>query len=122
MSNLARKQQYIEPQRQQTTQTNPQVQPIHTRKSITLGEKMLGILLVAFISVMAIKVISTQASIYKVNRDIQDLQSSVQSQKKINNDLKTQVSDLSRYDRIKKKAEKLGLKLNENNVKVVEGK
>lgn len=122
MSNLARKQPYVEPQRQQNTQTRPQPQPIHTRKSITLGEKMLGILLIAFVAIMAVKIISTQAAIYKVNRDIQDKQSSIGSQIKANNDLQTQVSDLSQYDRIKKKAEKLGLKLNENNVKVVEGK
>jgi len=122
LSNLARKQQYLEPQRKPNTQTVPQTQPVHTRRSITLGEKMLGVLLIAFVAVMAIKVISTQAAIYKVNRSIQDVQSSIQNQKKVNNDLKTQVSDLSQYDRIKKKAEELGLKLNENNVKVVEGK
>ncbi|PKR86961.1 cell division protein FtsL [Heyndrickxia camelliae] len=122
MSNLARKQQYLEPQRQQNTQTKQQPVPVHTRRSITLGEKVLGALLVAFIAIMAIKIISTQAAIYKVNRDIQNQQSSIQSQIKANNDLQTQVSDLSQYDRIKKKAEKLGLKLNENNVKVVEGK
>lgn len=122
MSNLARKQPYLEPQRQQTTQTRPLPKPIHTRKSITLGEKMLGILLIAFVAIMAVKIISTQVAIYKVNRDIQDKQSSIESQIKVNNDLQTQVSDLSQYDRIKKKAEKLGLKLNENNVKVVEGK
>lgn len=122
MSNLARKQQYLEPQRQQNTQTKQQPVSVHTRRSITLGEKVLGALLVAFIAIMAIKIISTQAAIYKVNRDIQNQQSSIQSQIKANNDLQTQVSDLSQYDRIKKKAEKLGLKLNENNVKVVEGK
>jgi len=122
LSNLARKQQYLEPQRQQNTQTKQQPVSVHTRRSITLGEKVLGALLVAFIAIMAIKIISTQAAIYKVNRDIQNQQSSIQSQIKANNDLQTQVSDLSQYDRIKKKAEKLGLKLNENNVKVVEGK
>jgi len=122
LSNLARKQQYLEPERQQNTQTQQQPSPIHTRRSVTLGEKMLGALFIAFVAIMAINIISTQAAIYKVNRDIQDQQSSIQSQLKANNDLQTQVSDLSQYDRIKKKAEKLGLKLNENNVKVVEGK
>ncbi|MGV3464270.1 MAG: cell division protein FtsL [Heyndrickxia sp.] len=122
MSNLARKQQYLEPERQQNTQTKQHPVPVHTRRSITLGEKMLGVLFIAFVAIMAVKIISTQAAIYKVNKGIQDQQSSIQSQIKANNDLQTQVSDLSQYDRIKKKAEKLGLKLNENNVKVVEGK
>jgi cell division protein FtsL len=120
LSNLARKQQYVEPQIQFKSQ--PQPQPIHKRKPITLGEKMLAILLIAFVCFMAIKVISSQAAIYKVNKDIQDVQSTIQSQKKVNSDLEMQVSDLSQYDRIRQKAQKLGLKLNENNVKVVEGK
>ena len=39
--------------------------------------------------------------------------------KKQNNELKLQVTELSAYDRIWTKAKELGLKLNENNVKVV---
>ncbi|QQZ08037.1 cell division protein FtsL [Heyndrickxia vini] len=119
MSNLARKQQqpYIQPK----IHTEPQIQPIHKRSQITLGEKLIAIAVIAFICIMAIKVISTQATIYKVNKDIQLMEASVQKQKKVTEDLKMQVSDLSRYDRIREIAKKQGLKMNDKNIKVVEG-
>lgn len=119
LSNLARKNQtYVQPKINNETQ----IKPVHKRSKITLGEKLLAALLVVFVCFMAIKVISTQASIYKVNNEIQQMETSVQKQKKVNEDLKMQVNDLSRYERIKGIAKKKGLKLNENNVKVVEDK
>ncbi|MGE8204182.1 cell division protein FtsL [Heyndrickxia sp. NPDC080065] len=117
MSNLARKQQqpYIQPK----TNIEKQARTVHKRSQITLGEKLLAGLAIAFVCFMAIKVISTQAAVYQVNKDIQKLESSIQDKKKVNADLEMQVSDLSRYDRIKKIAKELGLKMNDNNVKGV---
>ena len=120
MSNLARKhqQQFNEP----IKQTEVQIKKVHRRTKITPGEKILAMLFIAIVAFMAIKIVSAQAAIYEVNKDIQDVQNTIQEQSKFNNDLELQVSDLSRYDRIREKAEEQGLYLNENNVKVVEKK
>jgi cell division protein FtsL len=47
------------------------------------------------------------------------MESKVSEQQKVNSDLRVQVSELSAYDRIYKKASEMGLIKNENNVKVV---
>jgi cell division protein FtsL len=70
----------------------------------------------------AVQMISNQAQIYKVNQKIQEAQASIKDQQKVNGDLKVQVSELSTYQRIWDKAKSMGLELNENNVKVVQGK
>ncbi|KIL44789.1 cell division protein FtsL [Jeotgalibacillus soli] len=86
----------------------------------TLGEKVLAMLFVAFICFASLQIISVQADIYDVNKDIQDLESTVVVQQNINNDLAIQVSQMSTYERIWEKAKELGLTLNEANVKVVQ--
>ena len=53
--------------------------------------------------------------------DIALIEKEIDATIKNNTDLSVQVSELSTYDRIWKKAEELGLKLNEQNVKVVPG-
>ncbi|MBS4177217.1 cell division protein FtsL [Lederbergia citrea] len=120
MSNLARKHQqhYNEP----VKQTEVQVKTIRRHSKITPGEKFIGMLLIAFVAVMAIQIISAQAAIYEVNKDIEDVKTAIQEQQKVNGDLEIQVSDLSRYERVWNKAKELGLNLDENNVRVVEKK
>ncbi|MBO1004929.1 cell division protein FtsL [Pseudogracilibacillus auburnensis] len=120
MSNLAHKhQQYVnEPQKQ----TVVKVKAVKRRSLITPGEKILAMLLIAFVVVMAVQIISAQASIYEVNKDIQDMKTAIEEQQKMNSDLEMQISDLSSYDRVWSKAKELGLKLDENNVRVVEKK
>ena len=123
MGNLARD--YQQHQQQQTTQqkqAQTTVRTVGKFSKVTLGEKLLGAVLIAFVCFIAVKIISAQAAIYEVNKDIQDVQKTVQEQKKINDDLDVQVKELSRHDRIWNKAKSLGLNLNENNVKVVEKK
>ncbi|RLQ95836.1 cell division protein FtsL [Falsibacillus albus] len=120
MENLARKQ-----ERNFVSHGQPDIAPKKAplkRRGITPGEKILGILFVAFICIVAVRMVSTQASIYGVNKHIQDVESTIHEQKKSNNDLEMQISELSRFERIKKEANKLGLKLNEDNVKVVDQK
>ncbi|WP_018664084.1 cell division protein FtsL [Heyndrickxia acidiproducens] len=121
MSNLAR-----QPKTSSETQTQKQVevqqQPLKRRAQITLGEKIIASIFALFVVFMAVKIISTEAAIYNVNKSIEDTKTTINSKNKAVDDLKMQVSDLSRYDRIYKKAKELGLKLDENNVKVVENK
>ena len=68
----------------------------------------------------SVHIISNQASIYQVNKEIQDTKVTVQEQEKSNSDLTIQVSELSQYERIRDKAQELGLTLNDQNVKVVQ--
>jgi cell division protein FtsL len=115
---LARKiqQQNLQQQNQQTT-----VQTVVVRKpKITVGEKILFVAFAFIMTVTAVKIISNQYAIYEVNKDIQKMNTAIEDQYRVNNDLKVQVSELSTYERIWEKASQLGLKLNENNVKVVQ--
>ncbi|WP_141431289.1 cell division protein FtsL [Bacillus sp. 03113] len=118
MSNLANKIQQVQHEQQQTI-ISPKRKK--SQKSwLSPGEKILGMLFCVLVFVGAIHIISNQSAIYEVNKDIKNMSSSIQEQKKTNEDLTTQVSDLSNYDRVRKIAEKLGLTLDENNVKVVQ--
>lgn len=120
MGNLARK--YERQTNIQTEQTQVQVKKIQKHAKITPGEKLLAVFFIAMIAFMAVKIVSAQASVYEVNKDIENIKTTIHEQQKINDDLEIQVSELSRYDRVWKKAKEQGLNLNENNVKVVEKK
>lgn len=118
MSNLARELQHQKHQRNQDVQKQKKTK---VKKSwFTPGEKLLGIAFVGLLCFGAVHIISNQAKIYQINNDIQEVQSSVKEQQKVNSDLQVQVSELSTYERIWEKAKKMGLALNENNVKVVQ--
>ncbi|OIK14040.1 cell division protein FtsL [Bacillus sp. MUM 116] len=117
MSNLARK--YQEQQQvSESIQAKPKV--IVKKSWLTPGEKVLGIAFAGMVCFGAIHMISNQAQIWQVNKAIQESESTIEMQKKANNDLKVQVSELSTYERIYEKAKEMGLVLNENNVKVVQ--
>ena len=119
MGNLAREYQ----QQQQIEQTVKEQSKVNTKKYwLTPGEKIIGIAFAGLVCFGSIHLISNQAQIYKVNKEIQEVQTSIKEQQKTNNDLQVQVSELSTYERIWEKAKKMGLELNENNVKVVQGK
>ena len=68
----------------------------------------------------SVHIISNQASIYQVNKEIQDTKVTIQEQEKLNSDLNIQVNELSQYERIRDKAQELGLTLNDQNIKVVQ--
>jgi cell division protein FtsL len=122
MSNLARELEHQQRQQEQQMQ-EIQKQKRAVRKSwLTPGEKFLSLAFAGLVCLGAVQMISNQAKIYKVNEDIQNVQSSIKDHQKVNSDLKVQVSKLSNYNRISDKAKKMGLELNENNVKVVQDK
>lgn len=120
LSNLAyqlqqQQQKKYEEQQQQRIQRTPK-KKIH----ITVGEKVLYIIFTLMVVIGSIMIVSNSAKIYSVNREISELQASIDSQSKVNSDLQYQVAELSTYERIWAKAHELGLMLNENNVKVVQ--
>lgn len=115
MSNLARK---LQQEQQQRIQTGKKTTSIPSR--ISPGEKILALVFGVMVCFGATTIVSNQAEIYKLNKDIQLAQASIQEQNRVNSDLSMQVSELSTYERIWSKARQLGLLLNENNVKVVQ--
>jgi cell division protein FtsL len=120
LNNTAVKVKIQEVQRREQ-QIRPNPKPKRKRKlRVTLGEKVILALFALFMAYTGIKMVSNQVAIYKVNRDIQKLEVTIQERTKYNNDLSVQVQELSTYERILEKAKELGLSLNENNVKVVQ--
>ncbi|MGG1678814.1 cell division protein FtsL [Neobacillus sp. NRS-1170] len=121
MSNLARsleQQQRVE----KTVQDRSQIK-IKIKKSwLTPGEKIIGVAFAGLVCFGAVHLISNQAKIYDINQDIQKVETKVEEQQKVNRDLQDQVSELSSYERIFEKAKKMGLLINENDVKVVQNK
>ena len=115
MSSLAKKL-----QQEQTKHTEVKTKKVVIPNGITLGEKVLYISFALFIAFFAVKIISTQADIYAINRDIVSVESKIEDQTKANKDLTDHVCELSTYDRIWAKAKELGLTLKDQNVKVVE--
>lgn len=115
MSNLARK---IQQEQQQRMVQAPKKEK-KVKVGISPGEKIIGIIFCAALSFGAVQIVANQATIYELNKENQETSSLIQSQIKTNNDLSMQVEELSNYERIWTKARELGLKLNENNVKVV---
>ncbi|UZJ77259.1 cell division protein FtsL [Fictibacillus sp. KU28468] len=121
MSNLAyqTQRQYQQESRQKYVQQ--QAQPRIRTPRITKGEKFLWVFASLLLIAGAIFMVSNYASIYKVNSSIESVQSSINYENKVVDDYKQQVTELSAPDRILKIAkEKLGMTLNDKNVKVLE--
>ncbi|MCA0148732.1 MULTISPECIES: cell division protein FtsL [Rossellomorea] len=121
MSNLARKyeQQNVE-KSYQSVQAKPKRLNEERTSVVTPGEKILVAIFAMVFCILAVQIVSTQAAIYDVNKEVQHVETTIEKQEKANNDLKLQVSELSTYERILEKAKELGLNLKEKNVKVVE--
>lgn len=120
MSNLARKYQHEQHHEQKQTINVPKKAQKEKIKWLSPGEKLLGLVFSGLVCFGAVHIVSNQADIYKINKDIQDIEISIQEQKKVIGDLEMQISEESTYERVWEKAKELGLKLNENNVKVVQ--
>lgn len=120
MSNLARK---IQEERQRQIVEKPVQKPKKKRSyGITLGEKIIGVLFITGVSFGCFQIVSNQAAIYQINKNIQEIRASIEEQQRTNEALKAQVEELSTYERIWEKAKELDLKFKEDNVKVVQKK
>ena len=116
-SNLARQ---LQRQEYQTVERNQK--SAKKKKRITKGEKLLYIMFFAALCLFSIQIISNQAAIYQVNKDIQNLQKDLDHQVRVVQEYEAQVQDLSKYDRLTEEAKKLGLTNNRENIKVVSTK
>ncbi|MER2000222.1 MAG: cell division protein FtsL [Lysinibacillus sp.] len=86
---------------------------------ITAGEKLFIFAIVVIMAALSMSILHIQGEIQTTSMENQLLQAEVATVQNENVDLKVQVGELSRYERIWKKAQELGLTLNGENVKVV---
>lgn len=121
-SNLARNLEVEVPFQPQVAPT-PKKEKIHTpltkRIGITKGEKLLisSVLIVLF-ALIAVS-ISLEITIASTNRTLQDTTTSIAESTTVNDNLKQEVQELSRYDRVYEIANKFGLEMKEENVRNV---
>lgn len=117
MGNLAHK------YRQQIDQNQTQKRTVRILKKnkFTNGEKGLFLLFFVILLVFVAFMISNQARIYSMERDIYKLEQKIGEQSLVNEALQLQVIELSAPDRILHIAtEQLGMTLDDNKVKVVQ--
>ncbi|MCT6924010.1 MULTISPECIES: cell division protein FtsL [Bacillales] len=88
---------------------------------ISKREKFLYMLFLVVVAIMAVAILHTQSKIQTTSMEIQQIEKEISEIANQNVGLKVQVSELSAYERILKRAQELGLTLNEKNVKVVPG-
>ncbi|WP_110112927.1 cell division protein FtsL [Bacillus sp. CGMCC 1.16541] len=119
MANVAYQTKEHQQQHQQQSQSQSKRVLKQKKRRISLGEKLIYVGFFAMLLFGAVQVVSNQAALYEVNASIQNLEGQIEQQERVNNELKLEVVELSTYERIWAEAKKLGLDLNENNVKVV---
>lgn len=112
-SNQARSWQHI-PEQQPTKKVKVKV-----RKQgwITKGEKILYTLFSVGLISASMYIVSFSSAMDTLNRDLQNLESTVQEQKLVNESLLFEKKELSRPERITKIAKENGLKVQDANVK-----
>lgn len=99
------------------------VQHVKTRVykgGISRGEKMIYSLALPFIIACAFMIISNYATIYSLNHEMQQTETTISQQENINEGLSLQVKELSDPERILSIAQtELGMSLNEEQVQVL---
>lgn len=90
---------------------------VRRRSWITKGEKIIYSLVGLSLIVACYFIISFSSQTDQVNRDIQTIEQSINQQLLHNESLQFKVGELSKPDRIMKKAEELGLKIQDTKVK-----
>ncbi len=104
------------PDQQQTKKQSKKI-----KNFLSKGEKTLLVVVLSVITLLAVMNIQVQSEVRSTSTDTYGLEKKIDATAKENTDLSIQVSELSTYERIWEKAEELGLKLNEQNIKVVTG-
>lgn len=93
-----------------------------SRKWVTTGEKFLYVLLTSILVLFASTILHTGSELNDMNREVSALGSKLDETAKKNIELSVQMKSESTHEKVWEKAKKLGLNLNENNVKVVPGR
>ncbi|MEB6247280.1 cell division protein FtsL [Mammaliicoccus sciuri] len=109
------------PDEWQEPQLEPQKKKVKKTKVVGISriEKVVYISLITMIALISIYMLSLKMDAYNSKTQIAELDSKIEQQQTTNSDLKTESMKQSSYERIYEKAEDYGLKLNNDNVKVV---
>ncbi|RIO03516.1 cell division protein FtsL [Mammaliicoccus sciuri] len=109
------------PDEWQEPQLEPQKKKVKKTKVVGISriEKVVYISLITMIALISIYMLSLKMDEYNNKTQIAELDSKIEQQQTTNSDLKTESMKQSSYERIYEKAEDYGLKLNNDNVKVV---
>ncbi|PTE34817.1 cell division protein FtsL [Mammaliicoccus fleurettii] len=109
------------PDEWQEPQLEPQKKKVTKTKVVRISriEKIVYISLITMIALISIYMLSLKMDAYNNKTQIAELDSKIEQQQTTNSDLKTESMKQSSYERIYEKAEDYGLKLNNDNVKVV---
>ncbi|MDT0707401.1 cell division protein FtsL [Mammaliicoccus sciuri] len=109
------------PDEWQEPQFEPQKKKVKKTKVVGISriEKVVYISLITMIALISIYMLSLKMDAYNNKTQIAELDSKIEQQQTTNSDLKTESMKQSSYERIYEKAEDYGLKLNNDNVKVV---
>ncbi|ARJ51604.1 cell division protein FtsL [Staphylococcus lutrae] len=107
----------VKPRKKQATQKQGVKKQVVVR--LTRFEKMLYITLVTLIVVISIYMLSLKMDAYDTRGKIADLDQKIEKQSSQNSALKSETMENASYQRIYKKAQAQGMRLQNNNVKVV---
>ncbi|GGH99596.1 cell division protein FtsL [Mammaliicoccus vitulinus] len=109
------------PDEWQEPQLEPKKKKVTRTKVVGISriEKVVYISLITMIALISIYMLSLKMDAYNNKTQIAELDSKIEQQQTTNSDLKTESMKQSSYERIYEKAEDYGLKLNNDNVKVV---
>lgn len=109
------------PDEWQEPQLEPKKKKVTRTKVVGISriEKVVYISLITMIALISIYILSLKLDAYNNKTQIAELDSKIEQQQTTNSDLKTESMKQSSYERIYEKAEDYGLKLNNDNVKVV---
>ncbi|MEB8206658.1 cell division protein FtsL [Mammaliicoccus sciuri] len=109
------------PDEWQEPQLEPQKKKVKKTRVVGISriEKVVYISLITMIALISIYMLSLKMDAYNNKTQIAELDSKIEQQQTTNSDLKTESMKQSSYERIYEKAEDYGLKLNNDNVKVV---
>ncbi|EKU50378.1 cell division protein FtsL [Staphylococcus massiliensis] len=108
---------YNQPLQQPETKTSTVKRKVVVK--LTRLEKVLYISLITMIALVSIYVLSLKMDAYDTRGKIADLEAKIEKQSSQNSALKSETMKNSSYERIYDKAEKQGMSLQNDNVKVV---
>lgn len=93
---------------------------VKRKLKLTKFERLLYGLAVFLLVISPLAIVFSQATLSKVNYDVEKLRNEVNTEKKKNESLSMKISELASLDKIKEVAESEGLSYNDNNIKMID--
>lgn len=93
---------------------------VKRKLKLTKFERLLYGLAVFLLVISPLAIVFSQATLSKVNYDVEKLRNEVNAEKKKNESLSMKISELASLDKIKEVAESEGLSYNDNNIKMID--